>query len=1302
MGHSGRAKAPIRSAGTNLRGEGVPGRLDVRLLGPVAVYRDGDLLALRGGKGRALLALLALRAGQVVSADSLVEALWGEIPPPTARTGLQVQISKLRKLLSAADGGLETRSPGYVLAVDPEQIDVFRFDGAVAEAREASAGGDAARARNLLERALAEWRGEPLDGIDAPGLDEAVITDLISRRTAARVAMVEAELALGEHREAVPTLERLMGDEPLDERIHALAATALYRSGRQADALELLARLRRVLSEELGIEPGPAIVDLEARILRHDADLELPSQGDDEAEPALVREGRKTITALACRLDAASAAGGTLDPEARGSVTAGITELVHGVFAAHGAVSFDVPGELLGAVFGVPQVHEDDVERAIQVATQLLELGTADGDDTSQVRLEMRVGIATGEVLVEEAGATERLLSAGPVEEAAQLVRSARAGEILITEAAAKRSSTIAGSPPSELLVLSEGAMPTLTRRLTAVPDVAPPRHRAPLVGRQEELAVLTNALDRVRSERSCSLITVLGPAGVGKSRLVAAFVDGLDDVRILRGRCLSYGRDMSLWPIIEMLSGAAGVAFDHPSQQVRRKIAKLLEGLDDADFVERQLTGLLGLTDPASPADELFWAIRRFLEALGREQPVIAIVEDAHWADTALLDLLEHVATWTRGTPLLLVIVGRPELLEGRSGWGSGRFDATTLPLKPLSEEQGGELLQHLSGDVGFAPAARARILGAAEGNPLFLEEVLAMVTDPGVNRDDAAPLDLVDVPIPPTVQAILEARLDRLPPDLRRTLERAAVVGKEFSDEDLRSITPEEEQESLSGALDELVTRDLIALEQVSSRGRTYAFRHILIRDVAEAGASKRVRALDHELIGREFERRAGERLAEVHEIVGYHLETAYRYRAELGLSSQDLSTLAESAAAHLFAAGVRAYARADAAAMSLFGRALDLTPDGSPDAPERWRFRGLALLDGGRAGDAEEAFASGLAVAEAIGDERGAWRIRVEEADLWNHARPESFGGAQLEAVARTAIAALEADGDIAGLARAERLLGDALMLGGRQEEAATAFEAARGHALEMGDEREAEESLSSGSVIGQVPVERCIEVLGGALEGHPRPNPNLLAALGLALAMAGDFAGAREANEQGLTIAMQLGAEWRALSVRMYFAVSLLVEGDAEAAEEMVRPAVEGLQRMGDHALLASAGHLLAEALWRLGRADDAMLATVLAEGVTGEDDLAAEMGWRGVRGKILADRGEMREAEALARQAAELGANSEFLLFAGWAYEDLAYVLATEGNRDEARETRDLARAVYQRKGSTASLARLERTAPIVG
>jgi DNA-binding SARP family transcriptional activator/tetratricopeptide (TPR) repeat protein len=1278
----------------------VPGRLDVRLLGPVAVYRDGDLLALRGAKGRALLAILALHAGRVVSADSLVEALWGEIPPPTARTGLQMQISKLRKLLSAADTQLETRSPGYLLAVDPEQIDVFRFDSVVAEAREATAGGDAARARNLLDRALAEWRGDPLDGIDAPGLDEAVITDLASRRTAARVAKVEAELALDEHREAVPTLERLMGEEPMDERIHALAATALYRSGRQADALDVLARLRRVLSEELGIQPGPAIVDLEARILRQDADLQPSRNGEgDAAEPmGTVREGRKTVTALACRLDAANAVGGPLDPEARGSVTAGITELVRGVFAAHGAVSLDVPGELLGAVFGVPQVHEDDVERAIQVAIQLLELGSIDGEDRSQVRLEMRVGIATGEVLVEEAGATERLLSAGPVEEAAQLVRSARAGEILITDAAAKRSSTIAGSQLSELLVLSEGAPPTLTRRLTAAPGLGPPRHRAPLVGRQEELAVLTNVFDRVRSERSCSLVTLLGPAGVGKSRLVAAFLDGLEDVRILRGRCLSFGRDMSLWPIIEMLSGAAGVAFDHPSQQVHKKISKLLEGLDDADFVERQLTGLLGLTETASAADELFWAIRRFLEALGRDRPVIAIVEDAHWADTALLDLVEHVATWTRGAPLLLIITGRPELLESRSGWGSGRFDATTLALQPLSEEQGGELLRHLSGDVGIAPATRARILGAAEGNPLFLEEVLAMVTDPGVIGDEAkeqAPLDLVNVPIPPTVQAILEARLDRLPPDLRRTLERAAVVGKEFSDEDLRSITPDEEQGSLSGALDQLVTRDLIALEQVSSRGRTYAFRHILIRDVAEAGASKRVRSLDHELIGRGLERRAGERLAEVHEIVGYHLETAYRYRAELGLSLQELSTLAESAADHLFAAGVRAHARADAAAMSLFGRALDLTPEGSPHAPERWRLRGLALLDGGRVGEAEEGFASGLAAAEAIGDERGAWRIRVEQADLWNHARPESFGGAQLEKVARTAIAALEADGDVAGLARAERLLGDALMLGGRQEEAGAAFAAARGHALEVGDEREAEESLSSGAVIGQVPVERCIEVLGGALEGHPRPNPNLLAASGLSLAMAGDFAGARKANEQGLSIAMDLGAEWRALSVRMYFAVSLLVEGDAEAAEEMVRPAVEGLQRMGDHALLASAGHLLAEALWRSGRADDAMLATVLAEGVTGEDDLAAEMGWRGVRAKILADRGEMREAEALARKAAELGATSEFLLFAGWAYEDLAYVLDAEGKRDEALETRDAARAVYTRKGSTASIARLD-------
>ena len=1281
----------------------MPGRLDVRLLGPVAVSRDGDLLPLRGGKGKAVLALLALRAGDVVSADALVEALWGELPPPTSRTGLQMQISKLRKLLPAADGGLETRSPGYALAIDPEQIDVFRFDRAVADAREAAAADDPARARDLLDRALAEWRGEPLEGIDAPGLDDGLITDLLSRRTAARVAKVEAELALGEHRDAMPMLERLMADEPLDERIHALAATALYRSGRQADALEVLARLRRMLSEELGIEPGPTIVDLEARILRHDPDLDLATDAEPDEPAVPVREGRKTITALACRIDAVRGAGAPSDPEARSGVTAGITELVLGVFTAHGAVPLDVPGELLGAVFGVPQVHEDDVERAIRVATQLLELGSTDGDDRAAVRLEMRVGIATGEVLV-EAGATERLLSAGPVEEAAQLVRSARAGEILISDEAAKRSPTIADSQPSELLVLSEGALPTLTRRLTAVPDLPPARHRAPLVGRTDELSALHNAFERVRNERSCSVVTLLGPAGVGKSRLVAAFLEGLEDVRILRGRCLSYGRDMSLWPIIEMLSGAAGVSFDHPSQQVHKKIAKLLDGLDDADFVERQLTGLLGLTDPASQPDELFWAIRRFLEALGRDRPVIAIVDDAHWADAALLDLVEHVATWTRGTPLLLVVVGRPELSERRSGWGAGRFDATTLVLQPLSEEQGGELLGHLSGDAGLTPATRERILAAAEGNPLFLEEVFAMVTDPAVVGDGTAapaPLDLVDVPIPPSVHAILEARLDRLPSDLRRTIERAAVIGKDFTEEELRSITPDEELPALSGVLDQLVTSDLIALERVSSSGRAYAFRHILIRDVAEAGAAKRVRALDHERFGGELEQRAGDRLAEVEELVGYHLETAYRYRAELGMSGDDLGALAERAAGHLFSAGVRAYARGDAAAMSLFGRALDLTPAASDRAPQRWLLRGLALFDGGGWHEADEAFAAGLAAAEAIGDERGAWRLRIEQADLRNHTRPESFTSAQVEDVARTAIAALEADGDIAGLARAERLLGDALMIGGRQEEAMVAFQAARGHAMEVGDEREAEESLSSGAVIGQVPVAQCIEMLEGPLEDHPRPHPNLLAALGLSFAMAGAFAESREANERGLSIAMELGAEWREHSVRMYSAVSLLVEGDAKAAEAMVRPAVEGLQRMGDHATLASAAALLAESLWRLDRADDAMLASVLSEGVTGEDDLAAEMGWRGVRAKILADRGDARQAETLARDGAEMGANSEFLLFTGWAYEDLAYVLATGGKPDDAAVARATARAAYERKGSTASIARLERTAEVL-
>jgi DNA-binding SARP family transcriptional activator/tetratricopeptide (TPR) repeat protein len=1278
----------------------LPGRLDLRVLGPVAVYRDGEALPLRGGKGRAVLALLALHAGRVVSADTLVESLWGEIPTPTARTGLQIQISKLRKLVASDDVKLETLSPGYVLTLDLEQIDLFRFEDRVEGARSFLANGDPARARELLDEALNEWRGEPLQGIDAPGLDEAIITDLSTRRRTARIDKVEAELALGAHRDTLPALELLMREEPLDERVHALAATALYRSGRQADALDVLSRLRRALSQELGIEAGPAIADLETRILRHDAGLEPPAPDEEEAVGSLgaVREGRKTVTALVCRLDAARADGGPLDPEARDAATVGTSELVHGVLAAHGAEPLDVPGGLFGAVFGIPKVHEDDVDRAVRVAAQLLDLRTDDDENRgSRIRLEVRVGIATGEVLVEDTGRAERLLSAGPMDEASQLVRSARAGEILISDEATRRSSTITSAHASELLVLTEGAPPTLTHRLTDAPEPVVPRHRAPLVGRQEELAVLRNAYDRVRSERSCSLVTVLGPAGVGKSRLLEGFLGEFDGARVLRGRCLSYGRDMTLWPIIEILSDATGVAFDHPSQRVRKKLAKLLEGIEDADFVERQLSGLLGMNDPPPAADELSWAIRRFFEALAREQPVIAIIEDGHWADAALLDLIEHVATWTRDAAVMLIVASRPELLDARPAWGGGRFDATTLALQPLSERQSEDLLRHLAGEAAFTGTTQARILAAAEGNPLFLEEVLAMATDPGalVSVQERSALDLADVPIPPTVQAILEARLDRLPPDLRRTLERAAVIGKEFTDEDLRSLISEDERSWLPTVLDGLASRDLIALERVSPGLRTYAFRHILIRDAAEAGAPKRVRARDHERFGRELERRAGERLAEVHEIIGYHLETAHGYSAELNARAPELADLGEAAAGHLFAAGVRAHARADAAAMSLLGRAVALTPEGGDNAPERWRMFGLSLLDGGLVGDAEEAFASGMAAAEANGDDQALWRVRVEQADLWNHARPESFGAAQAEAVARLAISALEPEGDTAGVARAKRLLGDALMLRGRQEEAATVYTDARRLALEVGDEREAEESLSSGAVIGQVPVERCLEILGEGLDGRPRPNPNLLAALGLARAMAGDAAGAREALDQGLSVAMELGAEWRALSVRMYSAVALLVEGAAGDAETMIRPAVEGLQRMGDHTLLASAGALLAEALWRSTRADEAMLATVLSEGVTAEDDLAAGMAWRGVRAKILADRGESKEAVALARAAAELGANSEFLLFAGWAFEDLAYVLDVAGKPDEARAARDEARALYEQKGSRASLAHLE-------
>ena len=1263
-----------------------------KILGPVQVERGGEPLELHAAKAKAVAALLMLRAGRVVTADALIDAIWGAEPPPTVRKALQGHVSKLRRLIEGDAGvHLETRNQGYLLRIDPERLDASRFESLVERAGAALGRGSPEEALDLLDTALALWRGEPLEGLDLAFPPAAEIAALQDLHSSARETRLEAELAVGRQRDALPELESLLVADPLSERLHGLAALALYRSGRQAQALEVLMRLKRSLSAELGLSPGAAIEELEQRILRRDPALDLPSGEEERARS--VREGRKTVAAAVVLL--APRGGPDTDPEARLAAISTIGATASEIVEAHGGVVSERLGGRLSVLFGVPVLHEDDALRAAAAVAAIrdavpLSLGGPEA---------IAAGIAIGEVLVRRSGEEEVLLSADPVRIADQIAHAARPGEVLLTRAAARLAGGGTPAEEAETLLLDTAGAPTLVYRLTdfGTTGEGPARRlSSPLVGRGEELMLLQQTFRRVVREPSSSLVTVFGPAGVGKSRLVSEFVQEVgEDARVLSGRCLSYGSDITYWPIAEMLRQAAAIVPTDAAADVRRKIASLIEAEEDATFIQGRIAAVLGLGEAAPDRDELFWSIRRVLQGFAERRPTVLVFEDIHWAEPAMLDLIAHIAGAAGGTPLMLLCTARPDLLERRSDWGGGRLDATNVALDVLTAAESAELIANLVRGAPLPGDVVARIVEVTAGHALYIEEYVATLFDEGVltwsaERWECALGPNEALPTPTSVQALLAARLDRLSTEARSLLERASVIGKGFG---LRELATLQVEGDVDAALSELLRKDVVVEDtRAATRERRFLFRHLLIRDVAYQAMAKSARAEAHLAFADHTEAEAASRIAEVEEIVGYHLEAAHRYRTELGAPEADLAPLARRAAERLSSAGRRAFLRDDmGAAAGLLSRSRALCASDDPMVPElSWRL-GVALVETGRLEEAQQVLDEGLRVAGSPETVAG-WRLRLERADLDFWRDPEVRSTTELEDLADAAIAACGELEDWATVARAYRLKGDALGRRGAQAAALMAYEEGQRLALRVGDEREANERANLGIVIGPLPVERCIEFTKRRLEGAERENPEDHSQLGLALAMAGSFEESRAAFDVALSRAHELGAEWKLASIAMYHAAALLIEDRAAEAEAALRPAVESLQRMGEKSQFSTAIALLAEALYRQGKLDEAMLATLASEGSTAPDDLASQMAWRGVRAKVLAARGDLREAESLGRSAVVFADRTDMLSFAADAHVDLAIVLATQGTAEAIGEL-ERALALYREKGNVVSAAR---------
>ncbi|MGH3091799.1 MAG: BTAD domain-containing putative transcriptional regulator, partial [Gaiellaceae bacterium] len=1067
---------------------------------------EGRLVTLEGAKARALLVLLLVHANRVVPSEQLIEDLWSGSPPSSAPNALQVYVSQLRKLVGRET--LLTRPPGYVLRADPELVDAVRFERLVEQARKELADGTPEPALAALEEALSLWRGTPLSEFVYERFAQSEISRLEELRQAALEERFEAHLALGRGVDLVGELEALVAEHPLRERLRGQLMLALYRSGRQAEALELYQATRRLLVDELGIEPSPSLQRLETAILRQDPSLEPPLAAAAEPPAATQppREVRKTVTVLFLDL---AREGGRLDPETRLRVTTRVLETAAGIVEGHGGSVTELPASRLMAVFGVPAVHEDDALRAVRAASELGEALARLNEEFERdwgVRLLARVGIETGEVM---AGAS---VAGEAIDAAARLEQSASPGETLVGEGTRELLREVASFEPSGQAF----------RLLDVAPDASLiARRETSMVGRARELGLLEQAFDRVAAERTPTLFTLLGPAGIGKSRLGAELSSLVADrATRLTGRCLPYGQGITFWPLAEVVRQAAGAT-------TAEAIAALLPDHPDAEVIATRVAAAVGRPDAEAASDETFWAIRKLLQALARDLPLLLVFDDLQWAEPTFLDLVESVVDLSRDVPILLLCLARPELLEERPSWGGGKVSATSMLLEALSDEESDLLIARVLGDRPLPRDTRARVAEAAEGNPLFLEQMLAMLAERGGFAGDVVP--------PPTIQALLAARLDRLGPSERTVIERASVVGREFSQEALASLgDPEENGTSLARDLEGLVRRDLVRpVSSPFAQGEGFRFRHNLVREAAYAAIPKRVRAVLHERCAARLEDGSDPWPREHEESLGYHLEQAYLYRAELGPVDEAARQLAERAAEHLAVVGERAYDRGDGpAAANLLSRAVSLLPAESSTRLDLLVDLGDALRESGEFRQAEGVLTEAIERAAASGERSREARAFVVRLRMQMQTDSDFAAPPLLEATDR-AIEVLEGVGDERGLAKAWSVRAWFPWLQCNASGAEEAVLRALEYARRSDDERAEAYSLNlllGAGLFGPLPVseaiERCDELLG-LPPRQQRVKALAYRALAGLVAMEGRFGEARDLLERDRAIIEDVG-------------------------------------------------------------------------------------------------------------------------------------------------------------------------------
>jgi class 3 adenylate cyclase len=922
-------------------------------------------------------------------------------------------------------------------------------------------------------------------------------------------------------------------------------------------------------------------------------------------------EQRKTVTVLFCDVTGSTALGESSDPEALRALLARYFERMRGIVEAHGGTVEKFIGDAVMAVFGVPVAHEDDALRACRAAVEMR-------DALPELGVQARIGINTGEVVT---GTAERLATGDAVNVAARLEQAADPGTILIGEGTLRLVRESVGADSVDPLPLKGKSAPVPALRLLEVRGELERSHATRFVGRVPELAALRQAWERTRSEGKCELVTVVGEPGVGKSRLVAEALGSLE-ARAVRGRCLPYGEGITYWPVVE--------------------VVKQLAALPSEPSAATAIRSLLGESEEATSADQIAWAFRKLLE---EQAPLIVVLDDIQWGEETFLDLVEATALLT-AAPLLLLCTARPELLDRRPAWPN------VLRLEPLNDAEAEELMRS-----EVREELAERIGHAAGGNPLFLSEMLAMARESE------------DVEVPPTLKALLTARLDQLEESERRVLQRGSVEGELFHRGAVQALAPEEEQ--VTARLTALVRRELVRPDRAQLAGDDgFRFRHLLIRDTAYEALPKSVRAELHARFADWLETHA--ELVELDELVGYHLERAVGYRQELG---QPVDGLAERAGDRLAAAGRRALWREDRrTARALLERALDLTRPLRLDVLLEVDLAATLFVDDSRRAHAMLTAAADRAA--ALGDESGEAFARAMAAYHWFNL---SGSSQEVEPLLLAALPLLEQANDHASLVHVWEVLGLAVA-NGRQQFAdwEEASRRAIEHARLAGQQRAGLFWLEVPLVAGPLPADEALRRLDAVLPEAPAPLS--LASRAWLLAMLDRFDEAMplalEANARQYELDGRRLLEWRVAEIA-------LLRGDHEEAAARLRLVCEWLEEREQLPYLTLYLSLLGRVLCVLGRFDEAQALADRAREL--EEDDESSLPWRQVHALVHSHRGEHAEAEEAAREAVDAVERSDGLNDQAAAWWDLAEVLQAAGRGDEAAAAFGNALERYERK-----------------